>query len=43
MKLGDTLLPYNNSFKLYMTSKLPNPKYAPETSVKVTLLNFTVT
>ncbi|KAH7827931.1 dynein haevy chain 8, inner dynein arm 4 [Monocercomonoides exilis] len=43
MKLGDTTLPYNNNFKLYMTTKLPNPKYAPETSVKVTLLNFTVT
>jgi dynein heavy chain len=43
LRLGDTVIPYNNQFKLYMTSKLPNPKYAPETAVKVTLLNFTVT
>jgi len=26
-----------------MTTKLPNPHYAPETAVKVTLLNFTIT
>ena len=26
-----------------MATKLPNPHYAPETAVKVTLLNFTIT
>jgi dynein heavy chain, axonemal len=27
-------------FKLYITTKLPNPKYTPETSVKVQIVNF---
>jgi hypothetical protein len=26
-----------------MTTTLPNPHYSPETSVKVTLLNFAIT
>ena len=30
-------------FKLYMTTKMPNPHYLPEVSIKVTLINFTVT
>ncbi len=30
-------------FHLYITTKLPNPHYAPELQVKVTLLNFTIT
>lgn len=43
MKLGDSTVPYNSSFRFFMTTKLPNPHYPPETSVKVTLLNFTIT
>ncbi|ETO33001.1 dynein heavy chain [Reticulomyxa filosa] len=43
IKLGDNTIHYNNSFKLLMTTKLPNPHYPPELQVKVTLLNFTVT
>jgi dynein heavy chain len=43
MKLGDNTVPYNDSFKFYMTTKLPNPHYTPEICVKVTLLNFTIT
>ncbi|KAL4086285.1 hypothetical protein PRIC1_014412 [Phytophthora ramorum] len=43
MKLGDSTVPYNPAFRFYMTTKLPNPHYPPETSVKVTLLNFTIT
>ncbi|KOB72045.1 putative dynein, axonemal, heavy polypeptide 1 [Operophtera brumata] len=27
-------------FRLYMTTKLPNPRYSPETSVKVQVVNF---
>lgn len=40
MKLGDSLIPYMPGFKLYITTKLPNPKYKPEVSVKVMLVNF---
>ena len=43
MKIGDNTIPYHQDFKFYMTTKLPNPHYAPEVSVKVTLLNFTIT
>ena len=34
---------YTVGFKLFMTSKMANPHYLPELSIKVTLINFTVT
>ena len=37
------MVPYEPGFKLYMTSRLPNPHYPPETCVKVNLLNFMAT
>ncbi|ORC87581.1 dynein heavy chain [Trypanosoma theileri] len=43
LKLGDTEIDYDPSFRLYMTSKLPNPHYLPELQIKVTVINFTVT
>jgi dynein heavy chain len=43
MKLGDTLVEYDRNFKLYITTKLPNPHYLPEVCIKVTIINFTVT
>ena len=43
IKLGESTIPYNDQFHLYITTKLPNPHYAPELQVKVTLLNFTIT
>lgn len=43
IKLGDSFKDYDPDFKLYMTSKLPNPHYPPEVCIKVTLINFTVT
>jgi dynein heavy chain len=43
MKIGDNTIPYNDAFRFYLTSKLPNPHYPPEVCVKVTLLNFTIT
>uniref|UniRef100_A0A665VDW5 Dynein axonemal heavy chain 1 n=1 Tax=Echeneis naucrates TaxID=173247 RepID=A0A665VDW5_ECHNA len=42
LKLGDSLIPYCESFKMYITTKLPNPHYSPEVSAKVTLINFTL-
>uniref|UniRef100_A0A8B9RJH5 Dynein, axonemal, heavy chain 1 n=1 Tax=Astyanax mexicanus TaxID=7994 RepID=A0A8B9RJH5_ASTMX len=42
LKLGDTVIPYHNDFKMYITTKLPNPHYSPEISTKVTLINFTL-
>ncbi|KAG7240353.1 hypothetical protein INR49_026924, partial [Caranx melampygus] len=42
LKLGDSVILYHESFKMYITTKLPNPHYSPETSSSVTLINFTL-
>ncbi|CCW65070.1 unnamed protein product [Phytomonas sp. EM1] len=42
VKLGDNYIEYNESFKLYITTRLSNPHYSPETCTKVCLLNFAV-
>ena len=34
---------YSKDFRFYITTKLRNPHYLPETAVKVTLLNFMIT
>ncbi|CAK8675251.1 unnamed protein product [Clavelina lepadiformis] len=43
IRLGDSTIEYSADFRFYMTTKLRNPHYMPETSVKVTLLNFMIT
>ena len=43
IKLGENAIPYDDRFKLFLTTKIPNPHYTPETSVKVSLLNFFIT
>jgi len=43
IQVGDKTLEYSDSFRLYMTTTLPNPHYSPETSVKVTIINFAIT
>ncbi|OAE31694.1 hypothetical protein AXG93_3384s1680 [Marchantia polymorpha subsp. ruderalis] len=43
IRLGDNTIIYNEKFRLYITTKLRNPHYAPEIAVKVTLLNFAIT
>ncbi|XP_022171452.1 dynein heavy chain 3, axonemal-like isoform X1 [Myzus persicae] len=43
LRFGDNLLEYNHSFRLYITTRLRNPHYLPDISVKVTLLNFMIT
>uniref|UniRef100_A0A6Q2XF97 Uncharacterized protein n=1 Tax=Esox lucius TaxID=8010 RepID=A0A6Q2XF97_ESOLU len=43
IRLGDSTIEYAPDFRFYMTTKLRNPHYLPETSVKVTLLNFMIT
>jgi dynein heavy chain len=43
IKIGEKTLQYNEDFKFMMTTTLPNPHYSPETSVKVTILNFSIT
>jgi dynein heavy chain len=43
MRIGDSNLDYDDNFKLFITTKMPNPHYMPEIFIKVTLINFTVT
>jgi len=43
IRVGDSDVDYNDEFRFYMTTKLPNPHYMPEVCIKVTLINFTVT
>ncbi|CAB1328328.1 unnamed protein product, partial [Coregonus sp. 'balchen'] len=43
IRLGDSTFEYAPDFRFYITTKLRNPHYLPETSVKVTLLNFMIT
>ena len=43
IKFGEKMIPYNNDFKFFITTKMPAPHYSPEVCVKLTILNFTVT
>jgi len=43
IKLGDKEVAYDDKFRFFMTTTLSNPHYSPETSVKVTILNFAIT
>eukprot|EP00913_Durusdinium_trenchii_P027179 g25501.t1 len=41
--LGDNQLEWNESFMLYMTTKLSNPKYTPEVMGKASIVNCVIT
>jgi dynein heavy chain len=43
IKIGDSEIEYDDNFKLYFTTKLPNPHYLPEIFIRVNVINFTVT
>ena len=43
MTVGDSDVPYNENFRFFLTTNLPNPHYLPEICIKVTIVNFTVT
>jgi len=43
IKLGEAVIPFHADFNFQLTTVIPNPHYAPEVSVKVTLLNFAIT
>merc|ERR1719310_1899856 len=43
IRLGDSTIEWSKDFKLYITTKLPNPHFPPEICVAVTILNFMAT
>ena len=42
IKFNDKMMTFNDKFRLFITTKLPNPHYAPEISTKTTLCNFAI-
>ena len=43
LRLGDATIEYSDQFRFYISTKLRNPHYAPETAVKVSMVNFMIT
>lgn len=43
LKLGENEVEYNDAFRLYLVTSLPNPHYLPSAFIKVNLINFTIT
>nr|XP_034195945.1 dynein heavy chain 1, axonemal-like [Osmia lignaria] len=43
VKIGETIVPYSPDFRLFLTTRLSNPHYTPDVSVKILLVNFALT
>lgn len=42
IKMGDKMLPYNDNFRFFITTKIRNPHYAPEIFTRATVVNFAI-
>lgn len=43
VRLGDKEVEWDDSFRLYLVTHLPNPAYGPEVASKTMLINYSVT
>ena len=43
IKYNERKIMYDENFRLFLTTKMPNPHFLPETCIKLTIINFTVT
>ena len=43
VRLGDKDVEWDDSFRLYLITHLPNPAYGPEVASKTMLINYSVT
>ena len=43
VKVGDKEIDTHNDFRMFITTKLPNPMYTPEIAARTSIIDFTVT
>jgi ATP-binding dynein motor region len=43
IRLGDKEVDWDDTFRLYMVTKLPNPQFGPEVFGKTVVINYSVT
>ncbi|XP_059609452.1 dynein axonemal heavy chain 7 [Phlebotomus argentipes] len=43
IKMGENIIEFNESFRLFITTKLYNPRIAPDVAVDVKIINFVIT
>ena len=43
LTIGDSQVPYDPNFRLFITTRIANPHFLPEMSIKVSLINFSIT
>jgi dynein heavy chain len=41
--VGEELIFFNETFKIYFATKMENPHYSPDVFIRVMVVNFTVT
>ena len=43
INFGDKSIEYDPNFKFFLTTKIHNPHFLPETCIKLTVINFSIT